>query len=219
MQALSAAAETAALLRRLQGVPVAAIADALDGRGIVMGTITAQTTIASTIAGPAYTVKLSAGDNLGLHHAVAEAPRGSVLVAAVGDAPEFGIWGEILAAAAFKAGIAAFVTDGFVRDQLDLERIGLPIFARGVCIRRAAKNDPGARQVPVRLAELQVCPGDIVCADTDGVVVVEVAEAAAVATQAEAIVAKERRVLDAVESGKTTLAALGLEQLEPNTEA
>ncbi len=44
------------------------------------------------ISAPAYTVRCTPGDNLGIHVAVAEAPAGSVLCVDVGDVRELGYW-------------------------------------------------------------------------------------------------------------------------------
>ncbi len=48
------------------------------------------------VAGPAYPVRCSPGDNLGIHVAVTRAPAGSVLVADMGGERDFGYWGEVL---------------------------------------------------------------------------------------------------------------------------
>lgn len=203
---------TAGAAERLRRLPVAAIADAADGAGVLAPLIAAQTPARATVVAPAYTVALPPGDNLGLHQAVAVAAPGSAIVAAVGATDDaFGIWGEILATAATAAGIAMLVTDAWVRDRARLEAIGLPTYARGVCIRRTVKAAPGEPQVTVHIGDVVVNPSDLVCADADGIVVVAAIDAAAVAERAEAIIAKEKRVLDAVSRGETTIAALGLE--------
>ena len=58
------------------------------------------------LCGPAFTVQGAGGDNLALHHAVLQAPSGSVLVADAGGA-RFGHWGESSAVAASTAGSRA----------------------------------------------------------------------------------------------------------------
>jgi 4-hydroxy-4-methyl-2-oxoglutarate aldolase len=86
------------------------------------------------IAAPAYPLQCSPGDNLGLHLAVAKAPRGSVLVC---DCADFiaGYWGEVLTVAAEAAGIVGFVINGGVRDIAALEAHGFPVFARGISVK------------------------------------------------------------------------------------
>ena len=85
---MSSAAAAAA---RLEALSVAAFVDAMDGRDVVLGGIGACLPVA-TVAWPAYTVRLGAGDNLGLHLALADAPPGPMLVAVCPEPPEHGIW-------------------------------------------------------------------------------------------------------------------------------
>ena len=59
---------------------------------------------------------LPAGDNLGVHLALAEAEPGTVLCIASAGQGSFGVFGELLMAAAKHRGILAVVTDDGVRD-------------------------------------------------------------------------------------------------------
>ena len=68
------------------------------------------------LSGPAFTVLAAPGDNAAVHWALAEAPPGSVLVAATGGEGTCAIWGEIMTEAALARGIRGLVTDGPVRD-------------------------------------------------------------------------------------------------------
>jgi 4-hydroxy-4-methyl-2-oxoglutarate aldolase len=123
------------------------------------------------LAGPAFTVQTVPGDNLAVQRALREAPEGSVLVADCGGG-EFGHWGEILTEIALVRGLAGLVIDGSVRDIDEIERLGFPIFASGIAMRHAAKVVPGVVGEPIDLAGREVRTGDIVLADTDGVIVI-----------------------------------------------
>jgi 4-hydroxy-4-methyl-2-oxoglutarate aldolase len=194
---------------RLASLSVALFADALEGRGILPPFITPQVPV-EVVAGPAYTVALPGGDNLGIHVAIAEAPPGSVVVAAFEEPVEYGIWGSIASTAAARAGLAAFVTNAFVRDRRGLAEIGFPVFARGVYVRQARKADPGRHQVPVRLGEQTVSPGDLVCGDADGVVAIPEAELEGAVERAERIAEKEAVVVRRLALGETTIDLLCL---------
>jgi 4-hydroxy-4-methyl-2-oxoglutarate aldolase len=122
-------------------------------------------------AGPAFTVQAAPGDNLALQRAVREAPEGSVVVAD-GGGLEFGYWGEILTEIAVVRKLAGLVIDGCVRDIDEIERLGFPIFASGIAMRHAGKTQPGTIGEPISLAGRPVRTGDIVVADTDGVIVI-----------------------------------------------
>jgi 4-hydroxy-4-methyl-2-oxoglutarate aldolase len=68
------------------------------------------------ICGIASTVSCPPADNLMMHHAVAAASPGTVIVATVGGYLGTGAWGEILTVAAQAKGVAGLVMDGAVRD-------------------------------------------------------------------------------------------------------
>ena len=123
------------------------------------------------LAGPAFTVKTAPGDNLALQRAVREAPEGSILVVDAGGL-EFGHWGGILAEIAVVRKLGGLVIDGSVRDIDELQRLKFPVFASGIAMRHAAKTQPGDVGEPISLAGRAVRSGDIVVADTDGVIVI-----------------------------------------------
>jgi 4-hydroxy-4-methyl-2-oxoglutarate aldolase len=196
------------LAQRLSALPAATVADALDGAGVI-GSEIALRAGRPPLCGIAYTVELPPGDNLGLHLALAEAEAGSVIVASCGTAG-YGIWGEIASVAALEAGVAGLVTDGAVRDVVELDALGLPVFARGFALRKAAKAAPGRVRVPVTVGGVVVAPGDLVLGDRDGCVVVPRDDLDRAVERGSAIAAAEGSVVDAVRGGATTLDALGL---------
>ena len=94
----------------------------------------------ATVCAPAYPVRCTPGDNLALHVAVTRAPRGSVLVADVGDLAERGYWGEVLTTAAEAKGLVGLVIDGGVRDVAALEAHRFAVFATVVALAGATKD-------------------------------------------------------------------------------
>jgi 4-hydroxy-4-methyl-2-oxoglutarate aldolase len=150
--------------------------------------------------GPAFTARLEAGDNLALQRAVREAPPGSVLVADAGGL-EYGYWGEILTSIAMLRGLVGLVIDGSVRDIDELERLAFPVFASGVAMRHAGKKAPGSIGEPIVLAGREVATGDVVVADTDGVVVVPRDQLDAALAGAEQRADMERVRLATIRSG------------------
>ncbi len=161
------------------------------------------------IAGPAYCVGCAIGDNLALHRAVAEASAGDILVVA-GHGAEYGYLGDILAEAAMARGIAGIVVDGSVRDAAELIRMDFPVWARGLAIRGATKNQPGSIGEPIDCGGIRVANGDIVVADDDGVAIVERADVSQVATGMNARLEQEVAMRDALRQGALTLDLLSL---------
>jgi 4-hydroxy-4-methyl-2-oxoglutarate aldolase len=96
-----------------------------------------------------------------------------VMIAAAGGSMRSGIWGELLSTAARNSGCIGTVVDGAVRDVEKMTGMGFACFARATCL-----YDSQNRQrvididVPVEIDGVRFAPGDLVVADTDGVVVV-----------------------------------------------
>jgi len=163
----------------------------------------------SRVVGRARTVLCAPGDNLALHHAVAAARPGEVLVAHALDA-RTGVWGEVLSVGALERGIAGLVIDGAVRDVDAIRALGFPIFSRDLAIAGATKDVPGALDLPIPCAGQLVRPGDWIVADDSGVAVVAPDRVEAALAAAEQRAAGEARVVDGLRAGGTTVELLGL---------
>lgn len=161
------------------------------------------------IAAPAYPVQCSPGDNLGLHLAVAKAPRGSVLVC---DAADFvaGYWGEVLTVAAEAAGIVGLVINGGVRDIAALEAHHFPVFARGISVKGTVKTTAPLVGKPLDFSGAWVSAGDLVVADEDGVIIIPAAAVERTLEEGQKRAAKEALFMNRLREGQTTLALMGL---------
>jgi len=179
-----------------------------DGVGVVLGLAPAWR--GATAAGPAFTAAGVAGDNLVLHRAVAEAPPGSVIVAALCGDAMVGHWGELMCIAAATARIAGVVVSGPVRDLAQIEARRFPVFHDGVAPRPAAKHHRGELGPPIVIAGTTIAPGDLIVADLDGIVVVPGVVVDEVLAAVRALEIREEEVVRTIESGVSTLDALGL---------
>lgn len=160
------------------------------------------------IAGRALPVRTHPADNLPLHHAVARARPGDVLVVD-GRGELCGYWGEILAVAAQVRGVTGLVMDGGVRDVAEQEQLGFPVFARGICVRRTGKNFLGLVGEPITVAGVRVQSGDAVIADTDGIIVLPPDAVAATLAASQARVDKETAYLERIRAGELTVDLYG----------
>jgi 4-hydroxy-4-methyl-2-oxoglutarate aldolase len=161
------------------------------------------------VLGPAFTAQGAPGDNLALHHAVAEAAPGDVIVLAAGGERGRAHCGGIIATAARKRGIAGLVLDGAVRDLAELAEIGWPVFHRGASPLKPSKDGPAALGVPVTVDGVRIEPGDLIAADADGIVVVPHALAGDLLAAAAALEAGESDVLSQLDAGRTTVDIYG----------
>ncbi len=196
----------AATVQAARALPTATLHEA-GGRIGVMPWAIKPVAPGMRLAGTAVTVHSPPGDNLWLHRAIYVARPGDVLVVHVGGGHDFGYWGEIMSAAASARGLAGLVIDGCVRDGAILADFGLPVFARGLCVRGTGK-DFAARgwiNFPTLFDDLVVHAGDLVVGDTDGVVVLPRARAAEVVALAIDREAREAAVIDRIRAGERTL--------------
>jgi len=167
--------------------------------------------VGARVAGPAFTVRCSPGDNLAIHVAVTRAPAGSVLVADMSGERDFGYWGEVLTTAAEVRGIAGLVIDACVRDCDALAAHGFPVFSTGLALTGASKVQPGAIDRPVTVGDATVEPGDWIVGDVDGVVVLPGADLEAVLIAGRARAAKEDALFATLRDGGSTVEEFGLD--------
>lgn len=137
------------------------------------------------ILGPAVTLRMRPGDNLMLHKALGVAQPGDVLVVDTCGCHTYAVLGELIAMAAFQAAkLSAIVVDGGIRDVAQLRKNRFPVFARFAAPCVGDKDGPGEINFPISCGGVPVHPGDIIAGDDNGVVVVPLADAEAVAQAA-----------------------------------
>lgn len=126
----------------------------------------------SRAAGPARVARCGAGDNLMVHAAMDRLRPGEVLVLTMPEPEPVALIGELLATQAQGRGAAAILVDAAVRDTDELRELGLPVWARWVRMRGAAKAAVGALDQPVEVGGVRIASGDAVVLDADGAVAV-----------------------------------------------
>jgi 4-hydroxy-4-methyl-2-oxoglutarate aldolase len=181
----------------------AAFASLGEGRvGVLLGFEPAWPS--AHVLGPAFTAQGAAGDNLALHHAVAQAAPGDVIVLAVGGERERAHCGGVIATAARTRGVAGLVVDGAIRDRVEIEEIGLPVFHLSASPLKPSKDGPAELGVPVEIGGVRIEPGDLIAADADGIVVVPAALAEELIAAAAELEAGEAEILREIAAGRTT---------------
>lgn len=124
------------------------------------------------LIGPACTVKVFPGDNLMVHKALDIAKPGDVVVVDAGASRMNAVLGDLISSKAKHRNIAGFVVDGYVRDLPDILPLDFPVFARGTTPIGPLHRGPGEINYPICSGGVVVNPGDIVVADSFGVVIV-----------------------------------------------
>lgn len=138
-----------------------------------------------------------------LYALVADAPRPSVIVVQDLDGGAGCLWGEVNSTICAAMGCEGVVTDGLVRDVPDVEALGFRYLARGIGVARANVQIVEVN-VPVEVSGMRVAPGDVVHADRHGALVVPPEALAGLPAAADAVMAREDRLLTWVRSPEFT---------------
>jgi 4-hydroxy-4-methyl-2-oxoglutarate aldolase len=162
-------------------------------------------------AGPAVTVLMKKDEHhdgaaalKGMLDTIDEAPAGSVYVMALEDGLDYAGIGGLMSTAMKYRDLAGAVVDGSVRDSAQIARLQFPVFSRGVVPSTTVNHYRFAgRNVTVNCAGVQVRPGDIIVADTDGVVVVPSENAGAVLKRAQELDNSEHSMYPFIEKYKS----------------
>lgn len=171
----------------------------------------------AVLAAPALPVRCATGDNLAVHHAVATAAPGSALVVSVDGGHDLGWWGEVLTIAAQARDLRGLVIDSCVRDTAGIAAHEFPVWARGVALPGARKQEPGSVGTAVTVRGALVEPGDWVVADGDGVVIVPGGSLEGVLAKGGDRAEREAVMFQQLRGGRTTVELLGLPEPPPRS--
>ena len=205
------------LARRFGGVYTAALADVLDGLGLLAQTLPSgirPLAPGMRLAGPAFAVEGAPSPEVDYEESITRileclgaVPAGSVAVYVTHDdgSAQFG---ELSATSLAARGAAGVVLDGGCRDVDFIVREGFPVFCRYTTPQDSVPRwllDRYGHEVEIR--GVRVATGDWIVGDADGIVVVPRDRATEVLGAAETVVGKENEVRTAVREGVAPLEA------------
>jgi regulator of RNase E activity RraA len=125
-----------------------------------------------------------------------------VMICAAAGSVRSALWGELLSTAAASGGAVGAIVDGLIRDVVKMRDMRFPVYARGT-----SPYDSLHRQrvvdldVSVEIGGTRFQPGDLVLADSDGVVVVPREVETETVRAAWKKVHTENQVRDAIRDG------------------
>jgi regulator of RNase E activity RraA len=206
------------LIVQFRRVEVASVSDAIEqimGKKMYM-THRMQPIFVSKFAGFARTVQLKKDEGnkdpnalSGMLEAIDQGGPDSVYVMAVEDGEDIAGMGGLMGTAMAARGYAGAVIDGGVRDVAYLRKIAFPVFATGIVPSTSVHHYRFAgSQIPLVCNGVPVNPGDIVVADSDGVVVVPKAQAQPVLALAQQMDFKEHSMYAVIEQMKSIVEAV-----------
>jgi 4-hydroxy-4-methyl-2-oxoglutarate aldolase len=158
------------------------------------------------IAGPALTVNLAIDDLVDCMPVLATARPGDVIVLACHRSTRTAMWGGLMSTLSQKAGVAAGIVDGAIRDVDEIRDLDFPVWYRGTVPRPSPtavhdRTEPVQVNVPVVLDGQVIEPGDIVVADENGIAVVPAALAEDVLAGTRMNISKEKVIREKINSG------------------
>ena len=155
------------------------------------------------IAGVAVTLRIPGPDSALLHHLVSDLRPGDIVMIDRAGDDKHACWGGVVTNAAAVTGCKGAVVDGPITDRAELERIGFPMWCRGVSpITTKLLALGGGINVPIACGGVPIRPGDIVLADESGVIVLAPDEADAVAERALEMQAREPATVERLRAGE-----------------
>jgi regulator of RNase E activity RraA len=127
---------------------------------------------------------------------------------ASGWAGAYAVWGELMSTAARRRGAVGAILNGYTRDLAGILEMNFPVFAWGsYAADQKMRGRATAFRVPLVIGEVNVQPGDIVCADEDGVVVVPRAVETEILTDALTKAHAEKTLRTDLEAGMPAVVA------------
>lgn len=139
----------------------------------VDGSMCKPLNFADTLAGPVVTVRfapLSCGKGMGLFDVLKECAPGSVVV--MTGIPDRCYLGDVLARYAAIVGVSGIVAEGFIRDSKGCASCGIPVFSKGGTAAAKGKEMYAIEAVgePISFHGIQLCQGDFLVGDCDGII-------------------------------------------------
>ena len=206
-------ADARALVARLSKFDTCMVSDALDALGLP-GAVAGIRPMwpCGRSAGRVQTVRLAPSNeapqagppvHLGAR-AIAAAEAGDVIVVDNRAGLETGGagWGGLLSLAAKLKEVAGVVVYGVCRDVDDVQSVGMPYYAKVATPRTARRRVVEvATNEPLEFDEVRVEPGDLVLADSSGVVFLSLSKAEVVLAKADELAAKEEDMATALRAG------------------
>jgi 4-hydroxy-4-methyl-2-oxoglutarate aldolase len=204
-------------LRKLTGVSATA-SDVLDELGLALAVPASALPLRTPprlIVGQALTVRylperrapahpeLRGSPSRMAHHTVfALAQPGDVVVVEGAGVPDVSLLGGMAADSATRAGVAACIVDGGIRDVEQVRSSGLSVWSRSVTPRTGKwRVEAVGINEPIACGKVQVHPGDLVIADETGICFFPLDVAEKAVERLVEVGAEEERVLRSSDAG------------------
>ncbi len=188
-----------------------ALSDAMDRLGIPGQALGIKPIDRSfRVCGPAFTIHNMPVDSVGgsVGDYIDDVPEGAVICIDNSGRLDCTVWGDILTVMGSLRNVGGTVIHGVCRDSDRALEVGYPIFSRGTYMRTGKDRVMAdAYNKKISLGEVAVVPGDLICGDGDGIVVIPQERVDEVVAAANEIEDAEDNIREAIKTGKTLLQA------------
>jgi regulator of RNase E activity RraA len=202
----------AELLARYEKLYTGAVSDVLREFGLLNQSLPGRIKALrehKTVAGIAFTVKSApnvkiTGEMTFRAQMLSELPRDSFIAWDTTNDEKAALWGGVMTATAVGLGVRAAVIDGGIRDTHEILERDFAIFYK-------CRNPNGSLarclithyQIPIKIGDCVIKPGDVLLGDIDGVVCAPRDLACDVLVRAEQVRKNEKRIFQWVAHGQS----------------
>ncbi|SMP66179.1 RraA family protein [Anoxynatronum buryatiense] len=192
-----------AIVEQFKSIPASNIADVMERSCAMSPRIRLVSSPKTQVAaGPAFTVKARAGDNLLLHAALNFCSEGDMVIVSNEEDNTRSLLGEVMMAYLMQTKkVTGIIIDGPIRDIDEIKNWDFPVYCTGTTPGGPYKEGPGEINVPVSCGGISVNPGDIIVTDPDGVIVIPRNDAETVLQDAKKFQESDEEKMKAVMNG------------------
>lgn len=199
------------LARALEGIDAASLCDANKALRVLDPSIRPVGPL-SRFAGRARVVRVES-DFLPVLESLAKTGEGEVLVVA-GSGRKQAFAGELFIHEAARRRLAGVIIDGGCRDTASVIKAGIPVFAKWQLPMAGTAKEPATpvNEEQILVGGVPLNQGDIVVADSDGIVILNEQELNDALPRARKIQESEAAILERIRAGSSLIDLLNLEE-------
>lgn len=194
------------IINEFYSLSTTTISDAMNEMNLSGGLLEIDALVSNThICGQAFTVHYAPDDKKTCaikHTYIDDVKAGEVVVIDNEGRMDCSVWGDIMSYYGSKRNIAGTILNGVCRDIKLIRQLKYPVYAKGtymatglhkVCVDKINES--------VNISGILVQPGDIICGDSDGVVVVPFDKAVDILKIARLVVKREHEIFAKIDEG------------------
>ena len=155
------------------------------------------------VVGPAFTVKTAGSDSTVVHKAMEFVQKGDVVIIDRCGDMRHACWGGVVTLAASLREVAGAIVDGLATDGEEIEEVGFPLYCKGItALTTKLLGQGGEINTVIQCGGVIVKPGDLIVADSNGILVLEPEVAKRLGERALSMQEREKQLIARLEGGE-----------------